>query len=57
MEIPVSAGELAGELEYWLDDFKRLWRQRNKESELRRIEEMVLVLVAYLREKGGMDCA
>lgn len=57
LEIPVSAGELAGELEYWLDDFKRLWRQRNKESELRRIEEMVLVLVAYLREKGGMDCA
>ncbi|MGB4006116.1 MAG: glycoside hydrolase family 20 zincin-like fold domain-containing protein [Halanaerobiales bacterium] len=56
LDIPICACELASRLEYWLADFKNLWRKRNKESELKRIEEMISVLTGYLRAKGGIDC-
>ena len=41
--------ELAVKLEYWLTDFSKLWRNRNKESELYRIKDKIMQLCNYLR--------
>ncbi|MFP4661842.1 MAG: beta-N-acetylhexosaminidase [Halanaerobiales bacterium] len=48
-ELILSPEELAGNLEYWLYDYKKLWRARNKESELYRIGETIDQLCEYLR--------
>ena len=47
-----AAGEpakLAGELEKWLYDYKKLWRTVSRESELYRIEEVFFWYADYLR--------
>jgi len=41
--------ELAVKLEYWLSDFSRVWRRRNKESELYRIKDTFIVICRWLR--------
>ncbi len=41
--------ELAVRLEYWLMDYKRVWRERNRESELYRIKEVILGICGLLR--------
>jgi hypothetical protein len=40
---------IAEQLEYWLYDYSRVWRIRNKESELYRIRENVTYLCDFLR--------
>jgi hypothetical protein len=40
---------IAEQLEYWLYDYSRVWRIRNKESELYRIRENVTYLCNFLR--------
>ncbi len=45
-----SPDELAVELEYWLNDYKAAWRERNKESELYRIVDCIRMLCGYLRQ-------
>ncbi|MFP4016756.1 MAG: glycoside hydrolase family 20 zincin-like fold domain-containing protein [Halanaerobiales bacterium] len=46
----VSPGVLAGELEAWLSRYKKIWRKRNKESELARIVEAIKSISTYLRK-------
>jgi hypothetical protein len=41
---------LAVDLEYWLKDYKELWRCDYKESELYRIQDVILWHADYLRE-------
>jgi N-acetyl-beta-hexosaminidase len=41
--------ELAGMLELWLADYKKIWRYRNKESELYRIRDAFIEVCGYLR--------
>jgi hypothetical protein len=41
---------LAVLLEYWMEEFSRVWRLRNKESEFHRIREIVFKLCDYLRD-------
>ncbi|MFP4015392.1 MAG: beta-N-acetylhexosaminidase [Halanaerobiales bacterium] len=48
-QLILSPDELASKLEYWLYDYKKLWRARNKESELYRIDETISQLCRYLR--------
>ncbi len=40
---------LAEELEVWFDEYSKVWRKRNKESELNRIREVIKYSTAYLR--------
>lgn len=42
--------DLANQLEYWFSDFSKVWRQRNKESELYRIKDTIIQLCRYLRK-------
>jgi hypothetical protein len=44
-----DAPALAGEIEAWLADYSRLWRNRNKESELGRIRALLFAVCDYLR--------
>lgn len=49
--VPVYTGvELAEELEVWFSDYAKVWRQRNKESELYRIREVIAYMCNYLRD-------
>ncbi|MEJ6951570.1 glycoside hydrolase family 20 zincin-like fold domain-containing protein [Natronospora cellulosivora (SeqCode)] len=48
-ETVFSSDKLAEELEYWLFDYKEVWRKRNKESELYKIVEAVQSISSYLR--------
>ena len=41
--------KLAVELEYWFIDYSKVWRVRNKESELYRIKEIFIQICDYLR--------
>ncbi len=41
--------ELAARFEYWLMEYKRVWRVRNRESELYRIKEVILGVCGLLR--------
>ncbi|HEX2945614.1 MAG TPA: family 20 glycosylhydrolase [Clostridia bacterium] len=41
--------ELAVKLEYWLMEYKRVWRERNRESELYRIKEVITGICRLLR--------
>ncbi|MGL6187415.1 MAG: beta-N-acetylhexosaminidase [Clostridium chrysemydis] len=41
--------ELALKLEEWFYDYMRVWRDRNKESELYRLREVIEYLCSYLR--------
>jgi hypothetical protein len=41
--------ELAGKLEYWFADYKKIWRDRNRESELYRIKEVIMGICRLLR--------
>jgi hypothetical protein len=43
---------LAVQLEKWQLQYEKLWRIRNKESELYRIREVIIALCHYLREPG-----
>jgi hypothetical protein len=45
----VGGYELAAQLEYWFEAFSALWRTRNKESELYRIKDMIILLCKYFR--------
>jgi hypothetical protein len=45
-----TSEELARRLEYWFADYSKLWRSRNKESELYRIRDAVAVICGYLRK-------
>lgn len=49
MPLPMKPEELAVNFEYWIKDFKRIWRMRNKESELYRITELFSTLCKELR--------
>lgn len=42
--------ELAVKLEYWFSDYKKVWRDRNRESELYRIKDVILGICRLLRE-------
>lgn len=42
--------DLAKELEYWFTDFSKVWRKRNKESELYRVRDAIMEICKYLRE-------
>jgi hypothetical protein len=41
--------ELAQKLEYWFTDYKKVWRDRNRESELYRIKEVIMGICRLLR--------
>jgi hypothetical protein len=41
---------LAEKLEYWMEGYKKLWRMRNKESELYRIREIITGVCKMLRQ-------
>jgi hypothetical protein len=41
--------ELARKLEYWFDGYKKVWRVRNKESELYRIKDVIMGICRLLR--------
>jgi len=41
--------ELAIKLEYWVSDFSRVWRVRNKESELYRVRDTFMQICKWLR--------
>ena len=41
--------ELAVKLEYWLMEYKKVWRERNMESELYRIKEVIIGICGLLR--------
>ncbi len=45
--------ELAEKLEYWTDGYKKLWRARNKESELFRIRELTAGICKMLRQASN----
>lgn len=49
VELAVEPLILARELEYWIVDYSKVWRSRNKESELSKIREVVLCLSHFLR--------
>jgi len=49
-ELPILPVELAVKLEYWLNEYEKVWRARNKESELYRIGDTILQICRYLRE-------
>lgn len=44
-----EAEELAENLELWFYDYSKIWRRRNKESELYRIREVIQYTCKYLR--------
>ncbi len=50
-EIPMEIDnfKLAEEFELWFYDYSNLWRKKNKESELRRIREVVVYACNFLR--------
>ena len=48
-DLVLSPEELASKIEYWLYDYKKVWRVRNKESELYHIEDTISLLCRYLR--------
>lgn len=41
--------ELAVKLEYWFADYKKVWRDRNRESELYRIKDVIMGICRLLR--------
>jgi hypothetical protein len=47
-----EAQELAVQLEKWQLHYEKLWRIRNRESELYRIREVIIALCHYLRQPG-----
>lgn len=49
-ELRNEAINLAAQLEKWFIRYEKLWRTRNKESELYRIREVMVSLCHYLRE-------
>ncbi|MGL4344168.1 MAG: beta-N-acetylhexosaminidase [Cellulosilyticaceae bacterium] len=46
-----SEQELAEAFEEWLYGYQRIWRERNKESELSRIREVIASICRHLRQK------
>lgn len=44
-----SPRELAENLEIWFCDYTKIWRERNKESELYRIRDIIIYTCRYLR--------
>ncbi|MFT5871385.1 MAG: hypothetical protein ACI8WT_000303 [Clostridium sp.] len=51
-----SPRELAENLEIWFYDYAKIWRMRNKESELYRIREIIAYTCKYLREICSVAC-
>jgi len=47
--LPILPVDLAVELEYWFNEYEKVWRARNKESELYRIGDTILQICSYLR--------
>lgn len=50
VKLALAPGELAEELEYWFTVFARLWRIRNKESELNWILNIIKSMCSFLRK-------
>ena len=48
--------DLAENLEVWFYDFAKIWRTRNKESELYRIREIISYTCSYLRSIRSVAC-
>ncbi|RCW62484.1 glycoside hydrolase family 20 zincin-like fold domain-containing protein [Halanaerobium sp. ST460_2HS_T2] len=48
-ENEISATELAVDLEYWLQDYRKLWLSVSKESEFYRIRDVIIWYADYLR--------
>jgi len=48
--------DLAENLEIWFCDYAKIWRARNKESELYRIREIIAYTCKYLREICSVAC-
>ncbi|MCB2295621.1 family 20 glycosylhydrolase [Clostridium algoriphilum] len=48
--------ELAENLEIWFCDYAKIWRARNKESELYRIREIIAYACKYLRGMCSVAC-
>ena len=48
--------ELAENLEIWFCDYAKIWRARNKESELYRIREIIAYTCKYLRSICSVAC-
>lgn len=46
----VDSNKLAVSLEYWLVEYTKLWRERNKESEILRIREIIMSICSFLRD-------
>jgi hypothetical protein len=46
----LNSDDLAVRLEYWLSDYKSVWRDRNRESELFRIKDVIMGICRLLRE-------
>jgi hypothetical protein len=49
VELLVKPQTLASRLDYWLAEYCRLWRERNKESELEKITKSLMNLTDFLR--------
>lgn len=49
-ELILNPEELAVKFEYWFQDYSRLWRMRNKESELFRIKDTFVAIGRKLRD-------
>ena len=48
--------DLAENLEIWFCDYAKIWRARNKESELYRIREIIVYACKYLRGISSIAC-
>lgn len=51
-----DAGKLAEELENWLYHYKEVYRSVSRESELSRIQEIIVWYADYLRGKENQEC-
>ncbi|WP_242850123.1 hypothetical protein [Clostridium polynesiense] len=50
VELIIDPKSLAVKIEYWLEDYSKLWRKRNRESELIRIKEIFKYVTDFLRD-------
>ncbi|MBT1181593.1 family 20 glycosylhydrolase [Bifidobacterium sp. CP2] len=48
-----DATRLAGELEVWMEAYAAQWRTVSRESELRRLQDVVYAIAGHLRSTGG----
>jgi len=53
ISIDISMMDLADNIEIWFKNYKNIWRLRNKESELGRIESTFSVICSFLRKMSN----